>query len=45
MQGVPGWVTNDAATQKAYDALVEKVCPCVVVVQTSWVCVPKTSSA
>jgi pimeloyl-ACP methyl ester carboxylesterase len=34
MQGVPCWVTNDAATQKAYDALVEKICPCVVVVQS-----------
>jgi pimeloyl-ACP methyl ester carboxylesterase len=34
MQGVPRWVTNDAATQKAYDALVEKVCPCVVVVHS-----------
>jgi pimeloyl-ACP methyl ester carboxylesterase len=33
-QGVPRWVTNDAATQKAYDALVEKVCPCVVVVHS-----------
>jgi hypothetical protein len=34
MQGLPRWVTNDAATQKAYDALVEKVCPCVVVVHS-----------
>ena len=34
MQGVPRWVTNDAATQKAYDALVEKVCPCIVVVHS-----------
>ena len=33
-QGVPRWVTNDAATQRAYDALVEKVCPCVVVVHS-----------
>src|SRR5262252_8779946 len=33
-QGVPRWVTNDAATQKAYDALVEKVCPCIVVVHS-----------
>ena len=33
MQGVPRWVT-DAATQKAYDALVEKVCPCIVVVHS-----------
>src|SRR6266567_7053249 len=27
-QGIPRWATNDAATQKAYDALVQKVCPC-----------------
>jgi pimeloyl-ACP methyl ester carboxylesterase len=31
---VPRWVTNDAATQKAYDALVQKVCPCVIVVHS-----------
>lgn len=29
-QGVPRWSTNDAATQAAYDALVQKVCPCVI---------------
>ncbi len=29
-QGVPRWATNDAATQAAYDALVQKVCPCVI---------------
>ena len=28
-QGVPRWVTNDVPTQAAYNALVEKVCPCV----------------
>jgi pimeloyl-ACP methyl ester carboxylesterase len=33
-QGVPRWLTNDAATQKAYDALVQKVCPCVIVVHS-----------
>ena len=33
-QGVPRWVTNDAATQKAYDALVQKVCPCIIVVHS-----------
>ena len=33
-QGIPRWVTNDAATQKAYDALVQKVCPCVIVVHS-----------
>jgi pimeloyl-ACP methyl ester carboxylesterase len=33
-QGVPRWATNDAATQKAYDALVQKVCPCIVVVHS-----------
>ena len=29
-QSVPRWSTNDAATQKSYDALVQKVCPCIV---------------
>jgi len=33
-QGVPRWVTNDAATQAAYDALVDKVCPCILVVHS-----------
>ena len=33
-QGVPRWATNDAATQAAYDALVQKVCPCVIVVHS-----------
>ena len=33
-QGVPRWVTNDAATLAAYDALVQKVCPCIVVVHS-----------
>ena len=33
-QGVPRWVTNDEATQNAYNALVEKVCPCIVVVHS-----------
>ena len=33
-QGVPRWATNDAATQKAYDALVQKICPCIVVVHS-----------
>jgi pimeloyl-ACP methyl ester carboxylesterase len=33
-QGVPRWVTNDAATQMAYDALVQKVCPCIIVVHS-----------
>ena len=33
-QGVPRWVTNDAPTQAAYDALVQKVCPCIVVVHS-----------
>lgn len=33
-QGVPRWVTNDAATQKAYDALVQKVGPCIIVVHS-----------
>lgn len=33
-QGVPRWAGNDAATQKAYDELVQKVCPCVIVVHS-----------
>ena len=33
-QGVPRWATNDAATQRAYDAYVQKVCPCVVLVHS-----------
>ena len=31
-QGVPRWATNDAATQAAYNALVQKICPCVILV-------------
>jgi len=33
-QGVPRWATNDAATQKAYDAYVQRVCPCIVLVHS-----------
>lgn len=33
-QGIPRWATNDAATQKAYDALVQKVCPCIILVHS-----------
>jgi pimeloyl-ACP methyl ester carboxylesterase len=33
-QGVPRWATNDAATQAAYNALVDKVCPCIIVVHS-----------
>jgi pimeloyl-ACP methyl ester carboxylesterase len=33
-QGSPRWLTNDAATQKAYDELVQKICPCVIVVHS-----------
>jgi pimeloyl-ACP methyl ester carboxylesterase len=33
-QGVPRWATNDAATQKAYDELVQRVCPCIIVVHS-----------
>ena len=33
-QGVPRWATNDTATQAAYDALVQKVCPCIIVVHS-----------
>jgi len=29
-QGSPRWATNDPATQTAYDAYVQKVCPCVI---------------
>ena len=34
MQSVPRWVSNDAKTQAAYNALVAKVCPCVIVVHS-----------
>jgi len=33
-QSVPRWASNDAATQQAYDELVQKVCPCVIVVHS-----------
>ena len=33
-QAVPRWVTNDAATQAAYDQLVERIGPCVIVVHS-----------
>ena len=33
-QSVPRWVSNDERTQAAYDALVERVCPCVIVVHS-----------
>jgi hypothetical protein len=33
-QGVPRWETNDAATQAAYNALVERVGPCILVVHS-----------
>jgi len=33
-QGIPRWATNDAATQRAYDALVQKICPCIIVVHS-----------
>lgn len=33
-QGIPRWATNDAATQRAYDAFVQKACPCVIVVHS-----------
>lgn len=29
-QSVPRWTTTDAVTQQAYDALVDKACPCVI---------------
>jgi pimeloyl-ACP methyl ester carboxylesterase len=33
-QSVPRWLTNDEATQRAYDAYVDKVCPCVILVHS-----------
>jgi pimeloyl-ACP methyl ester carboxylesterase len=33
-QSSPRWATNDAATQAAYDALVKRVCPCVIMVHS-----------
>lgn len=33
-QAVPRWVTTDAAIQKAYNDLVERVCPCVLMVHS-----------
>jgi pimeloyl-ACP methyl ester carboxylesterase len=33
-QSVPRWASNDAATQQAYDELVQKVCPCVIMVHS-----------
>jgi pimeloyl-ACP methyl ester carboxylesterase len=33
-QAIPRWGTNDVATQAAYDAYVDKVCPCVIVVHS-----------
>jgi pimeloyl-ACP methyl ester carboxylesterase len=33
-QGVPRWSTNDAPTQAAYDALVKRICPCVIIVHS-----------
>jgi pimeloyl-ACP methyl ester carboxylesterase len=33
-QMMPRWTTNDVRTQKAYDALVDKVCPCYIVVHS-----------
>jgi pimeloyl-ACP methyl ester carboxylesterase len=34
MQSVPRWVINDEATLAAYNAYVQKVCPCVVLVHS-----------
>lgn len=33
-QSVPRWLTNDAATQRAYDAYVDRACPCVILVHS-----------
>ena len=34
MQSVPRWVTTDRQIQAAYDALVQRICPCVVLVHS-----------
>lgn len=34
MQSVPRWVTTDRQIQAAYDALVQRVCPCVILVHS-----------
>jgi pimeloyl-ACP methyl ester carboxylesterase len=34
MQSVPRWVSNDAKTLAAYNTLVAKVCPCVIIVHS-----------
>ena len=34
MQGVPRWTTTDRQVMAAYDALVQRVCPCVVMVHS-----------
>ena len=34
MQAVPRWVTTDRQVQAAYDALVQRICPCVIVVHS-----------
>jgi pimeloyl-ACP methyl ester carboxylesterase len=34
MQSVPRWVTTDRQIQAAYDALVQQVCPCVILVHS-----------
>jgi pimeloyl-ACP methyl ester carboxylesterase len=33
-QGIPRWATNDAPTQAAYNALVQRICPCVIIVHS-----------
>jgi pimeloyl-ACP methyl ester carboxylesterase len=33
-QSVPRWLSTDAAIQRAYDALVQQVCPCVIMVHS-----------
>jgi len=30
-QNTPRWLTNDAAAQKAYDAEVQRLCPCIII--------------
>ncbi|WP_133649086.1 alpha/beta fold hydrolase [Paraburkholderia flava] len=36
-QFVPRWATNDALTQAAYDALVQRVCPCILIAHSQGV--------
>ena len=41
-QSIPRWGINDAATQAAYDAYIEKACPCIIVVHSQGATLPST---